>query len=144
MEGEARRLTRLNARLYQGVVGRLHGVALNGDHERRIPGNLNFAFAGVDGEDLIKAMPNLAVSSGSACTSASVEPSYVISALGRPEELARSSVRVGLGRFTTDEDVEIALDTIVAAVERLRGLGGSPPAAADEDARISTAVPEKH
>lgn len=123
MEAEAARLARLSARLYQGLVGRIEGVLLNGDRERRFPGNLNVAFAGVDGEELIRTIPRLAISSGSACTSASVEPSYVIRALGRSEAVARSSVRIGFGRFSADEEVGVALEMIVAAVERLRRRG---------------------
>ncbi|HSR72702.1 MAG TPA: IscS subfamily cysteine desulfurase [Kiloniellales bacterium] len=120
MAAEAERLSALRHRLLSGVTGRLEGVRLNGDATRRIPGNLNLSFEGVDGEALIEEMPEIAVSSGSACTSASVEPSYVLRALGLDDRLARASIRIGLGRFTREADVEAAIEAIVGAVGRLR------------------------
>jgi cysteine desulfurase len=97
-------------------------VFLNGDPERRVAGNLNVSFAFVEGESLIMALKDLAVSSGSACTSASLEPSYVLRAIGRDDELAHSSIRFTLGRFSTAEDVDYAIDKIRTQVGRLREL----------------------
>jgi cysteine desulfurase len=97
-------------------------VYLNGDLERRIPHNLNVSFNFVEGESLIMAVKDIAVSSGSACTSASLEPSYVLRALGRNDELAHSSVRITLGRFTTQEEVDYAADLLKRKVEKLREL----------------------
>jgi len=101
MAEEAERLTGLARRLLGGLTSRLSGVQVNGDPERRIPGNLNLSFEGIGAEALMETMPDLALSSGSACTSASVEPSYVLRALGLSDERAAGSVRIGLGRFTT-------------------------------------------
>ena len=123
MAGEAERLGGLRARMLAGITARLGDVRVNGDLEHRIPGNLNLSFAGVDGEALIEAMPGIAVSSGSACTSASVEPSYVLRALGLSDDLAGASIRVGLGRFTTEDEVETAVELIVSEVTRLRASG---------------------
>lgn len=100
----------------------LEQVFLNGDEERRVAGNLNVSFAYVEGESLIMALKDLAVSSGSACTSASLEPSYVLRALGREDELAHSSIRFSLGRFTTREEVDYAIAKIRDQVTRLREL----------------------
>jgi len=95
-------------------------VYLNGDLDQRLPGNLNLSFAYVEGEGLMMGIKELAVSSGSACTSASLEPSYVLRALGVEEELAHTSLRLGLGRFTTEEEIDYAADRICSEVERLR------------------------
>jgi cysteine desulfurase len=97
-------------------------VYVNGDLERRIPHNLNVSFNFVEGESLIMAVKDIAVSSGSACTSASLEPSYVLRALGRSDELAHSSIRFTLGRFTTQEEVDYAADLIKRKVAKLREL----------------------
>ncbi|MCH8925486.1 MAG: aminotransferase class V-fold PLP-dependent enzyme, partial [Proteobacteria bacterium] len=123
MAEESERLGRLRRRLHDGITARLSGVQVNGDPERRIAGNLNLSFAGVDGESLIAAMPGIAVSTGSACTSASVEPSYVLRALGLGDDLAGASIRIGLGRYTTEAEIDTAIETIAAAVTRLRGTG---------------------
>ena len=123
MAEESERLGRLRRRLHDGITARLSGVQVNGDPERRIAGNLNLSFAGVDGESLITAMPGIAVSTGSACTSASVEPSYVLRALGLGDDLAGASIRIGLGRYTTEAEIDTAIETIAAAVTRLRGTG---------------------
>ena len=123
MAEEAERLLRLRALLLDQLTARLDGITLNGHPEQRIPGNLNLSFAGVSAEALIAAMPGVAVSTGSACTSASVEPSFVLRALGLPDELAAASLRFGLGRFTTEEDISRATEEVVAAVTRLRGAG---------------------
>ncbi|MBY0432029.1 MAG: IscS subfamily cysteine desulfurase, partial [Rhodospirillales bacterium] len=113
MPAETEQLTRLRDRLYGGIMQRLPEVYLNGDPQRRIPGNLNLSFAYVEGEGLMMGVKDLAVSSGSACTSASLEPSYVLRALGVEEELAHTSLRLGIGRFTTEEEIDYAIDHIV-------------------------------
>ena len=120
MEAEAAKLTRLRDRFRERINARLPDVFLNGDLERRIPGNLNLSFAYVEGEGLMMGIKDLSVSSGSACTSASLEPSYVLRALGVEEELAHTSLRIGFGRFTTEAEVDYAADRIVAAVQKLR------------------------
>jgi len=120
MAAETERLKMLRDRFYDGINARLDEVYLNGDLEHRIPGNLNLSFAYVEGEGLMMGVNDLAVSSGSACTSASLEPSYVLRALGVEEELAHTSLRIGLGRFTTEEEVDYAVDKIASEVERLR------------------------
>ena len=127
MAEEGQRLTRLRERFLQGLLGRLEGVTLNGHPAKRLPGNLNFHFAGLDAQALIKALPGIAVSSGSACTSASVEPSYVLRALGLSSEEAGGSLRIGLGRPTTEGDVDRALNLIVNAVVALRAEKESSP-----------------
>jgi cysteine desulfurase len=121
-EQEAERLRGLRERLRTGIMNRLGDVFLNGHPTERLAGNLNLSFAHVDGEALLMALKDVAVSSGSACTSASVEPSYVLRALGVPDELARGSLRFGLGRFTTAEEVDYAAGAVVAAVQRLRAI----------------------
>ena len=128
MEREAARLKALSRRLLEGLQARLEGVGLNGDAEQRLPANLNLCFAGVDGEDLINALPDIAVSSGSACTSASVEPSYVLKALGLDDDAARASIRFGLGRFTTEAEIDTAIEAVTAAVTRLRAETAAAPA----------------
>ncbi|HEX2580926.1 MAG TPA: IscS subfamily cysteine desulfurase [Dongiaceae bacterium] len=120
MASEAERLRQLRDRLLSGIQARLPDVYVNGDLEQRLPGNLNISFAYVEGEGLMMGIKNLAVSSGSACTSASLEPSYVLRALGVEEEMAHTSIRFGLGRFTTEQDVDYAIEHVVEAVERLR------------------------
>jgi cysteine desulfurase len=120
MTEEARRLLGLRERMRQGIVGPLPEVYLNGSLEHRLPGNLNLSFAYVEGEALMMALRDVAVSSGSACTSASLEPSYVLRALGVGEELAHTSIRFGLGRFTTEEEVDYVTEQVVAAVRKLR------------------------
>ena len=119
MAAENERLLRLRHKLWNGIKD-LEEVHLNGDAERRIAGNLNVSFNYVEGESLIMALKDLAVSSGSACTSASLEPSYVLRALGRSDELAHSSLRFTIGRFTTEEQIDFAIAEIRKAVTRLR------------------------
>lgn len=119
MAAESERLLRLRHKLWEGIKD-LEEVHLNGDAERRIAGNLNVSFNYVEGESLIMALKDLAVSSGSACTSASLEPSYVLRALGRSDELAHSSLRFTIGRFTTEEQIDFAIAEIRKAVTRLR------------------------
>jgi cysteine desulfurase len=120
MEAEASRIKALSDRLYHGLTGQLKDVYLNGDGAPRIPGNLNLSFAYVEGEGLMMGIKELSVSSGSACTSSSLEPSYVLRALGVQEEMAHTSIRFGLGRFSTEAEVDTAIEKVVAAVEKLR------------------------
>jgi cysteine desulfurase len=121
MDADNARVLALRQRLWDGIRG-LDQVFLNGDAEHRVAGNLNVSFAYVEGESLIMALKDLAVSSGSACTSASLEPSYVLRAIGREDELAHSSIRFTLGRFSTAEEVDYAVSKIRTQVERLREL----------------------
>ena len=121
MTAENERVLGLRKRLWDGIRD-MEEVYLNGDEEQRVAGNLNVSFAYVEGESLIMALKDLAVSSGSACTSASLEPSYVLRALGREDELAHSSLRFTLGRFTTVEEVDYAIQKIHTEVGRLREL----------------------
>jgi cysteine desulfurase len=118
---ELLRIQQLRDQLWQGLQD-IPEVYLNGDFERRVPHNLNISFNYVEGESLIMALKELAVSSGSACTSASLEPSYVLRALGRNDELAHSSIRFTLGRFTTEADIDRAIEIIRTKVARLRDL----------------------
>jgi cysteine desulfurase len=121
-EEESARILQLRNRFYQGLFNRLPEIYLNGDLEARIPGNLNVSFAYVEGEGLMMGIKNLAVSSGSACTSASLEASYVLRALGVDEALAHTSLRLGIGRFTSAEEIDAAIESIVSQVERLRAM----------------------
>ncbi len=121
MAAENERVLGLRNRLWDGIKD-MEEVYLNGDENQRVAGNLNVSFAYVEGESLIMALKDLAVSSGSACTSASLEPSYVLRALGREDELAHSSIRFTLGRFSTVEEVDFAISKIRSEVERLREL----------------------
>jgi cysteine desulfurase len=119
---EAGHTLALRERLRIGLMDGLKEVYVNGHSSERLPGNLNLSFAYVQGEALMMAMRNVAVSSGSACTSASVEPSYVLRALGIADDLAHSSIRFGLGRFNTAEEVDFVIDEVVRTVTRLRAL----------------------
>ena len=121
MTAEVARLTALRDRLWKGIQA-LDQVFLNGTPKHAAPNILNVSFAGVEGESLIMALKDLAVSSGSACTSASLEPSYVLRALGLSEELAHSSLRFSLGRWTTEEEIDYAIALVVKSVRRLREL----------------------
>jgi cysteine desulfurase len=124
---ESVRLARMRDRLYTGLMAELPDLSLNGpalgDPTLRLPGNLNVSFGYVDGEALMMNMRDVAVSSGSACTSANPEPSHVLRALGVSEDRTRSSLRFGLGRFNTDEEVEFAIHAVVSTVRRLEQLG---------------------
>ena len=135
MPEEGGRLRLLRRRLHDGLFARMDGVTLNGAplpaieadgalspgvEEWRLPGNLNVSFAGVEGEALLVSMKDVAVSSGSACTSASLAPSHVLTAIGVPPELAQASIRFGLGRWTTAEEVDYAVEAAGRAVGRLR------------------------
>lgn len=119
-EREASRLAALRDRLLAWLRDRLGGVSLNGPAESRLPGNLNVSFAGIDADALMMAVRDVAVSSGSACTSASLEPSHVLRGIGRTPEEAKGSIRFGLGRFTTEEEVDFTAAAFAAAVSRLR------------------------
>jgi len=119
---ESARLTLLRERLRERIMRHLDEVYINGSVAHRLPGNLNLSFNFVEGEGLMMAIKDVAVSSGSACTSASLEPSYVLRALGVGDELAHSSIRFGLGRFNTEEEVDYVADLVVAKVKRLREL----------------------
>ena len=119
MATENERIRMLRDRLWVGLQS-IEEVYLNGDMDSRVPHNLNVSFNFVEGESLIMAMKELAVSSGSACTSASLEPSYVLKALGRNDELAHSSIRFSIGRFTTAEEIDFAVDLIRAKISKLR------------------------
>ncbi|NNC68359.1 MAG: IscS subfamily cysteine desulfurase [Gammaproteobacteria bacterium] len=121
MASDNERILMLRNRLLNGLKD-MEEIYINGDLEQRIPGNLNVSFNYVEGESLIMALKDIAVSSGSACTSASLEPSYVLRALGRDDELAHSSLRFTIGRFTTVEEVDYAVELIRAAVIKLRDL----------------------
>jgi cysteine desulfurase len=120
MGEEAARLVELRTRLQAGLFERLEEVYLNGHPTERLPGNLNLSFAYVEGESLLMGINDVAVSSGSACTSATLEPSYVIRALGIDEELAHSSIRFGIGRFNTVEEVDYVTERVSGEVKRLR------------------------
>jgi cysteine desulfurase len=118
---DAAKVFALRERLRKGIVSRVDDVYLNGAEDPyRLPGNLNLSFAFVEGEAMMMAIKDVAVSSGSACTSARLEPSYVLRALGINEELAHSSIRFGLGKFNTEEEVDYVADLVVGHVERLR------------------------
>ena len=121
MEMENKRILKLRNRLYDGLKD-MEEVYVNGDLEHRIAGNLNISFNFVEGESLMMSLKGIAVSSGSACTSASLEPSYVLRALGRSDELAHSSIRFTIGRYTTEEEVDYTIAKMRGAVEKLREL----------------------
>jgi|TARA_B110000091_G_C13713072_1_gene431354 cysteine desulfurase len=110
----------LAKRLHTGITDRIEHVLLNGDGEARYVGNLNLSFSYVEGESLLMAIRNVAVSSGSACTSASLEPSYVLRAIGVEDDLAHTSIRFGIGRFTTEQEIDFATELLVREVSRLR------------------------
>jgi cysteine desulfurase len=122
MESDTARIRKLRDRLWDGIRAELDEVYLNGHPTERLVGNLNVSFAYVEGESLMMGMKELAVSSGSACTSASLEPSYVLKSLGVGEDLAHTSIRFGLGRFTTEEEIDFAIKKVVETVSKLRDL----------------------
>ncbi|WP_343722993.1 aminotransferase class V-fold PLP-dependent enzyme, partial [Herbaspirillum seropedicae] len=121
MDSELARIRALRDRLAKGLQ-EIEETYINGDMEHRVPHNLNVSFNYVEGESLIMAIKDIAVSSGSACTSASLEPSYVLRALGRSDELAHSSIRFTIGRFTTEEDIDFTIELIKSKVGKLREL----------------------
>ncbi len=120
MPTESVRIKALRDRLQDGLMGAMEEVYLNGHPTERLPGNLNVSFAYVEGEALLMGVKEIALSSGSACTSATLEPSYVLRALGVGSDLAHSSIRFGLGRFTTEEEVDYTIDRMIKAVNHLR------------------------
>ncbi len=122
MAEEGLRTRKLRRRLQDYLFAHLDHLELNGHPEFRLPGNLNVSFAYVEGEALMMAIKDVAVSSGSACTSASLEPSYVLRAMGVPDDMAHSSIRFGLGRFTTEEEVDFVVKLVVARVKKLRDM----------------------
>ncbi|KAF2295674.1 hypothetical protein GH714_033551 [Hevea brasiliensis] len=120
MKYDDKRIRALQERLLKGIKAKLDGVVVNGSIERRYAGNLNLSFAYVEGESLLMGLKDVAVSSGSACTSASLEPSYVLRALGVDEDMAHTSIRFGIGRFTTEAEIDRAVELTVQQVEKLR------------------------
>ena len=121
MESDNKRISILRDKLWNGLNS-IEEIYLNGDMDQRIPGNLNVSFNFVEGESLIMSIKDMAVSSGSACTSASLEPSYVLRALGRSDELAHSSIRISIGKYTTEEEIDYSVSLIKEAVAKLREL----------------------
>jgi cysteine desulfurase len=122
METEAARVSALRDRLKNNLFSQLDEIFLNGDPLKRLPNNLNISFAFVEGEAMMMGLNEVAVSSGSACTSASLEPSYVLKAMGIGEELAHTSIRFGLGRFTTQEEIDFVTEKVVGVVKKLRDM----------------------
>lgn len=121
MQKDHDHIKKLSDKFYDAIMNLTH-IYLNGDRDKRIPGNLNFSFAGIEGESMIMAIKDLAVSSGSACTSASLEPSYVLHSLGVSDELAHTSIRFGIGRFTTEKEIDYAISLIREKVGKLRAI----------------------
>ncbi len=122
MDKDSARLEQLRDRLEKSILSQLDGAAINGTPEKRLPQTSNISFAWVEGESLMMAIKEIAVSSGSACTSASLEPSYVLKSMGVGDELAHSSLRFGLGRITTEEEIDYTIEKVVAGVNKLREL----------------------
>jgi cysteine desulfurase len=122
MSEEAARLRMLRDRLHRGLIARVSNIRHNGHPTERLPGNLNVSFTHVDGEALLMSMKHVAVSSGSACTSANPEPSYVLKAIGLSDDLAHASIRFGLGRFNTEEEVDYTIECVAETVDRLRNM----------------------
>lgn len=120
LDNDSQWVNYLSKRLCDGITTNIPEVILNGDAKARYPGCINYSFAFVEGESLLMALKNIAVSSGSACTSASLEPSYVLRAIGVGEDLAHTSIRFGIGRFTTEEEIDFAVDLLKKHVTRLR------------------------
>jgi cysteine desulfurase len=142
MAEESRRLASLRDKLKDGILGRLSECYVNGSLEHRLPHNINISFAYVEGESLLMGLNDVAVSSGSACTSATLEPSYVLKALGVGDDLAHSSIRFGLGRFNTEEEVDYVIRRVVETVQRLREL--SPLHDSASSATAGAARPRSH
>jgi cysteine desulfurase len=135
MAEEARRLTSLRERLRQALLSQLADIKLNGHPERRLPGNLSLSFAGVEGEALLMGLHDVALSSGSACTSANPTPSHVLKAIGLSDAQAHSTLRFGLGRYSTAEEVDYAAERTIEVVRRLRELSAPQPAPAAADSK---------
>ena len=130
MASEGVRLAALRDRLLDGLTSRVAGIAINGSMSARLPHNLNVSFDGVEGESLMLALGDLAVSPGAACASASDAPSHVLGAIGVPADLARATIRFGLGRFTTAEEIDEAAERVARVVHHLRGSGRASRTAA--------------
>jgi len=122
MVNDEEHVQRLSKKFLDAMRNEVTEIVLNGDEDYRYSGNLNISFACVEGESMIMALKDLAVSSGSACTSASLEPSYVLRAIGVEEDMAHTSLRIGFGRFTTDEEVDYAIKLVGKEVNRLRDM----------------------
>jgi cysteine desulfurase len=129
MAEEGSRVLALRERLRAGISARLEGVVLNGHPSRRLPGNLNLSFTHVEGEALLMGLREIALSSGSACTSATLQPSHVLRAIGTSDELAQSSIRFGLGRYNTAEEVDFVVARVAEEVTRLRAMSPAHAAA---------------
>jgi len=129
MTTETSHLLDLRTSLYGQLRERIEGLHLNGHAEKRLPGNLNVSFDAVDGEGLLMGLREIALSSGSACTSASLEPSYVLRAMGLTKDLAQGSIRFGLGRFNTQDEVDYVAGRVTEEVERLRHISSGRPVA---------------
>jgi cysteine desulfurase len=119
LETESNRILQLKNRLYYGIISGVKGVKVNGDMSKRIPGNLNISIPGIDADSLMMAMKDIAVSTGSACSSESVEPSHVLSAIGLDKKLMRSTIRFGIGRFNTEEEIEYVINKVTEKVNYL-------------------------
>jgi len=122
MDAEGERLTALRERLKRALLDQLEDVHVNGDMVKRVPGNLNMSFAYIEGESLMMGLKEIAVSTGSACTSASLEPSYVLKAIGLEDSMAHASIRFGIGRFNTQDEIDYAVKRVVEEVSRLRNI----------------------
>ena len=120
MDADYQHTKHLSDMLYEGIMSNAKDIFLNGDRQQRIPGNLNLSFAYIEGESMIMAIKDLAVSSGSACTSSSLEPSYVLRSIGVGEELAHTSIRFGIGRFTTEDEINYAIQVVTGSINKLR------------------------
>ncbi|CAG8677911.1 27605_t:CDS:2 [Dentiscutata erythropus] len=120
MEYDSKRVKKLSQRLVDGIMGKVQHVVRNGDPNASYPGCVNLSFAYIEGESLLMALKDIALSSGSACTSASLEPSYVLRALGADDDMAHSSIRFGIGRFTTEQEIDFVVNKVVQHVDRLR------------------------
>jgi cysteine desulfurase len=145
MDEEAARVRALRDRLYDGITARIDHVTLNGHRTQRLPNTLNISFEYIEGEALMMKLRNIAVSSGSACTSASLEPSHVLHAMGLADELSHNSIRFSLGRSTTEEEIDYTIDRLAKAVEELRDLSplyemAMAKAASKQDARQAPSV----
>lgn len=144
MNTEGARLTALRERLKEGILSRLDEVYLNGHLLQRLPGNLNMSFAHVEGESLLMALKEIAVSTGSACTSASLEPSHVLKAIGLRDELAHTSIRFGLGRFNAEDEIDYTIKRVVEEVGRLRQLSTTYKAKTAKIKELDQAALKQH
>lgn len=122
LQYDDKRISRLSKRLIDGITAKVEQVVRNGDDVHTYPGCVNLSFSYVEGESLLMALKEIALSSGSACTSASLEPSYVLRALGADDEMAHSSIRFGIGRFTTEAEIDYVINHVVGHVNKLRDM----------------------